>query len=118
LQKPEKQKNAQMKIPKEGVSRNTRGRLSMKELSLVFEDKLIESACRDGLFAAYNEQGEAHRRRKTMITEKHSKGSEKCHEMLSQDRLDKRLAEIEVQLEMLEELLLRGKEDQRYGWTL
>ena len=38
--------------------------------------------------------------------------------MLSQDRLDKRLAEIEVQLEMLEELLLRGKEDQRYGWTL
>ena len=43
MQKPEKQKNAQMKIPEEGVSRNTRGRLSMKELSLVFEDKLIES---------------------------------------------------------------------------
>ena len=39
-------------------------------------------------------------------------------ETLSQDRLDKRLAEIEVQLEMLEELLLRGKEDQRYRWIL
>ena len=51
-----------------------------------------------------------------MTTENHSKGSDKFHETLSQDRLAKRLAEIEVHIEMLEELLLRGKEDQRYGW--
>lgn len=53
-----------------------------------------------------------------MITKSHSKGSDKCHKMLSQDRLDRRLAEIEVQLEMLEELLQKGEEDQRYGWIL
>ena len=44
---------------------------------MVFEDKLIESACGDGLVAAYNELGEAHRRRKTMTTKNHSKGSDK-----------------------------------------
>jgi hypothetical protein len=90
----------------------------MEGLSMVFKDKLIESACRDGLVADHNEQGEAHGRRKTMITENHSKSSEKCHEKLSQDRLDKRLAEIEVQLEIFEELLQRNGEDQRYGWIL
>ncbi len=35
-------KNAQIKIPEKGVSRNARGRLSMEELSMVFEDRLIE----------------------------------------------------------------------------
>jgi hypothetical protein len=90
----------------------------MEGLSMVFEDKLMESACRGGLVADHNEQGEAHGRGKTMITENHSKGSEKCHEKLSQDRFDKRLAEIELQLEIFEELLQRNGEDQRYGWIL
>ena len=36
----------------------------MEEISMVFEDKLIESSCGDGLVVAYNEQGEAHRRKK------------------------------------------------------
>ena len=62
----------------------------MEELSMVFEDRLIEWSCGGGLVAAYNEQGKDHRRRKTMITENHRKGSEKFHKMLSQDKLDKR----------------------------
>jgi len=107
-----------MKIPEEGVSRNTRGRLSMEELGMVLERRLIESAHDNGLFAAYIEQRKAHKRRENMITEDHIKGSERGHGRLSQDRLDRRLAEIEVQLEMLEELLQKNGEDQRYGWTL
>ena len=90
----------------------------MEGLSMVFKDKLIESACRGGLVADHNEQGEAHGRRKTMTTKNHSKGSNKCYEKWSQDRLDKRLAEIELQLEIFEELLQRNGEDQRYGWIL
>ena len=108
--------DAQVKVPEKELTEIPAGRLSMEEISMVFEDKLIESCCGDVLVAAYNEQGESHRRRKTMTTENHSKGSEKCHQTLSQDRLDKRLAKIEVHLEILEELLLRGKEYQRYGW--
>ena len=46
----------------------------MEKLSMVFEDKLVESACGDGLVADYNGQGEAHRRRKNMTIENHSKG--------------------------------------------
>ena len=40
----------------------------MKELSVLSEDMLIESACEDGWFAA-------HGRKKTMATNSHSKGS-------------------------------------------
>jgi hypothetical protein len=107
-----------VKVPRKGIHRNTRGRLSMEGLSMVFKDKLIESACRDGLVADHNEQGEAHERGKTMITKNHNTGSKKCYEKWSQDRLDKRLAEIELQLEIFEELLQRNGEDQRYGWIL
>ena len=92
--------HAQMKIPEEGVSRNARGRLSMEELSMVFEDRLIESTYVNGLIADYDGQGRAHRRRENSITEDHIKGSRRGHEKLSQDRLDRRLAEIEVQLEV------------------
>jgi hypothetical protein len=107
-----------VKVPGKGIHGNTRGRLSMEGLSMVFKDKLIESACRDGLVADHNEQGEAHERGKTMITKNHNTGSKKCYEKWSQDRLDKRLAEIELQLEIFEELLQRNGEDQRYGWIL
>jgi len=37
-----------------------------------------------------------------MITEDHSEGSEGIHEISSQHIFDKRLAEIEVQLEVME----------------
>ena len=67
--------HAQMKIPEEGVSRNARGRLSMEELSMVFEDRLIESTYVNGLIADYDGRGRAHRRRENMITEDHIKGS-------------------------------------------
>ena len=67
--------HAQMKIPEEGVSRNSIGRLSMEELSMVFEDRLIESTYVNGLIADYDGQGRAHRRRENMITEDHIKGS-------------------------------------------
>ena len=85
---------------------------------MVFKDKLIESIYVDGLIADYDEQGRAHRKRENMITEDHIKSSKKCYEKWSQDRLDKRLAEIELQLEIFEELLQRNGEDQRYGWIL
>jgi hypothetical protein len=107
-----------VKVPGKGIHRNTKGRLSMEGLSMVFEDKLMESACRGGLVADHNEQGGAHGRGKTMITNNHNTGSKKCYEKWSQDRLDKRLAEIELQLEIFEELLQRNGEDQRYGWIL
>ena len=48
----------------------------------------------------------------------YSKGPDRCHTKLSQVRINKRLAEIEVQLEILEELLQKGEEDQRYGWIM
>ena len=110
------EKYAQEKVPKKGININTRGRLSMEKLSMVFKDKLMESTCGDGLVAAHNEQGKAHRRRENMIIENHNEGSERGHGILSQDRLDRRLAEIEVQLEIMEGLLQGDKEDQRYGW--
>jgi hypothetical protein len=66
---------AQEKVPVKGISRNTSGRLGMEKISMVFEDKLIESTSGNGLGAVQNEQGEAHERRKTMITEDHSEGS-------------------------------------------
>lgn len=55
----------------------------MEKLSMVFEDKLIESAYGDGLVVVYNEQGEAHGRGNTMNTEGYSKGSERGHGRLS-----------------------------------
>jgi hypothetical protein len=79
----------------------------MEELSMVLEGRLIESSYDSGLFAAHNEKGKDHERSKTMITEDHSEGSEGSHEISSQDRFDKRLAEIEVQLEVMEQLLQR-----------
>jgi hypothetical protein len=90
----------------------------MEELGMVLEGRLIESAYDSVLFAAHSEKGKAHARRKTMIIEDHSKGSGRGHERSSQNRFDKRLVEIEVQLEVLEEVLQRNEEDQRYGWTL
>ena len=63
--------NAQMNILQEGVSRNARGRLSMEELSMVFEDRLIESTYVNGFIADYDGQVRAHRRRENMITEDH-----------------------------------------------
>ena len=108
----------QMNIPEEGVSRNTKGRLSMEELSMVFKDRLIESTYVNGLIVDYDGQGRAHRIRENMITKDHIKGSRRGHEKLSQDRLDRRLAEIEVQLEVMEGLLQKNGEDQRYGWIL
>ena len=90
----------------------------MEELSMVFEDRLIESTYVNGLIADYDGQGRAHRRRENMITEDHIKGSRRGHENLSQDRLDRRLAGIKVQLELMEGLLQKNGEDQRYGWIL
>ncbi len=82
---------------------------------MVFKDKLIESTYDNGLIADYDEQGRAHRRRENMITENHIKGSKSGHGRLSQDRLDRRLAKIEMQLEVLKGLLQKNGEDQRYG---
>jgi hypothetical protein len=55
----------------------------------------------------------------TMTTGDHCKGSERGHERSNQDRFDRRLAEIEVQLEVMEQLLQRKVDaNQRRGWSM
>ena len=51
---------------KKEISKDASGKLSMEELSVVSEDRLTESACGDGLFAAYSGKREAHGGKKTM----------------------------------------------------
>ena len=69
--------NAQVKIPKEGINRHTKGRLGMERLSMVCEGRLVDSIYRSGLNAAHNEQGGAQKRGKTITTESFSEGSER-----------------------------------------
>lgn len=40
------------------------GRLSMEKLSMVFEDKLVELACKDGLVATHNSKEKLMRERR------------------------------------------------------
>jgi len=44
-----------MKIPEEGVSKITRRRLVLEDLSMVFTNRLMDSTCCSGLCAVYSE---------------------------------------------------------------
>ena len=77
--KAKREESARMKIPEEGVIRNTRRRLGMEELSMVFTNKFVDSTCCCGLCATHIEQDDTHRRRKFDTAESHSKGSERSH---------------------------------------
>lgn len=75
--------STEMNILEEGVCRNTRIRLGMDELSMVFTNMLMESTCCSGLCAVHSELGESHRRRKFVTTKSHSKGSKISHSISS-----------------------------------
>lgn len=68
---------------------------------MVFTNRLMESACCNGLCVVHNEQGEAHRRMKFVTTESDSKGSQRIHTRSSQEKLDREEDEIKLQLEMM-----------------
>ena len=73
----------------------------MENLGVVSTDRLMESACRDGLFVVHGEQRGVHDGNKNISTESHSKGSKGDYEISSKNKLDRELAEIKVQLEVL-----------------
>ena len=98
-----------MKILEKGVNKNTERRLGLKETSVVFTNMLIESTCCSDLCAVCHELGEVHRRRLVTI-ESHSRSN--------QDKLDREVAKIKLQLEMMRELLQKDEEGQGYKWTL
>jgi len=90
----------------------------MEELSMASQYRLAESACEYGLFVADDGQGEAHGGKKNMATDGHSKGSRKGYKRSSENKLDKELAEIKVQLEVMRESIQRNMEDQTYCWII
>ena len=51
--------SAHMKIPEERIYKNGKRILSMDELSMVFTNRLMESAFSSGLFTIHSELGEA-----------------------------------------------------------
>jgi hypothetical protein len=91
---------------------------SMRRLGVVSTDKLLKSSCSDGLVVVHDEQRGVHERKKTVVVDNHSEGSEKGHRRSSQEKIDRELAEIKVQLEVMREFVQRNMEDQRYGWVL
>jgi hypothetical protein len=52
------------------------------------------------------------------LMESANEGSKKGHRRSSQENLDRELAEIKVQLEVMREFVQRNMEDQRYCWVL
>lgn len=73
----------------------------MDATNMVFTNKLMDLVFCSGLCAIHSEIGEAHRRGKFVTTEGHSKGSKRSHSILSQDKLDREVAKIKLQLDMM-----------------
>ena len=65
----------------------------------------MESACRDGLVVVHGEQRGFHERKKIVVVDNHSEGSEKSHRISSQEKFDRELAEIKVHLEAMREFV-------------
>jgi len=53
-----------------------------------------------------------------MATDSHSKVSKGYYERSSKNKLDRELAEIKMQLEVLREFIQGNMEHQRYDWVL
>ena len=85
---------------------------------MVSIDKLMESSCSDGLVVVHDEQRGFHEGKNIVVVDNHSEGSEKGHRRSNQEKLDRELAEIKVQLEVMIEFVQRNMEDHRYGWVL
>ena len=77
----------------------------MRRLGVVSTDKLLKSACSDGLVVVHDEQRGVHEGKKTVVVDNHSEGSEKGHRRSSQEKLDRELAEIKVQMEVMREFV-------------
>ncbi len=89
-----------------------------KRFGIVSTDKLLKLECNDGWVEVHDERREFHEGKNTLVTNNHSEGLEQGHRTSSQKMLDRRLAELEIQLEVMEEFVQRNMEDQRYGWIL
>lgn len=63
---------------------------------MVFKNMFMDSTCCSGLCAVHSEQGEVHGRRKFVITKNHSKGLDRCHSRLSQDKIDREVTRIKL----------------------
>ena len=90
---------------KRETNRDASRRPSMGRLGVVYMDKLMESACSDGLVVVHDEQRGVHEGKKTAVADNHSEGSEKGHRRSSQEKLDRELAEIKVQLEVMRDFV-------------
>ena len=98
--------------------RHASKRLSMEKLGVVSTDRLVESACIDEFFVVHDEKRGVHKGNKTMATDVHSKGSKGDCEISSKNKLDRELAKIKMQLEVLRELIQGSMEHQIYDWVL
>jgi hypothetical protein len=74
----------------------------MEKVSEVLSNTKV---CYIGLNETDNEQGEAHRRRKTMTTDGHRKGSSVSHRKLSDEKFERDIVEVKAHLSVLIELL-------------
>lgn len=86
---------------KKEISRDASRRLSMERLGVVSKDRLMGSTCRDGWFAVRDEQRRVHEGKNTLATDSHSKGSKREYERSSKNKLDRGLANMQVQLEVI-----------------
>ena len=96
---------------KKEISRDASRRLGWENIGVVSTNRLMESYCRDGLFVVRYEQIGFHEGNKTMATDSHSKGSKRDYERSSKNKLDREIAEVKVQLEMMRESIQRDMEN-------
>lgn len=82
----------------------------MDELSMVFTNGLMELVCCSFLCAVQSELGGDHIS-KFVTTESHTKVQERSHNKSSQNKLNREVAEIKLQLEMMKGLLQKYEED-------
>jgi len=72
---------------------------------MVFTRSFMDSSCCNGFCVAHSDGEEACRRRKFVTSESHSKGSERSLIRSSQDKLNREVDEIKLQLEMMRGML-------------
>jgi len=90
----------------------------MERLGVVSKDRLMGSSCRDGWFAVHDEQRRVHEGKNTLVVDSHSKGYKRYYERSSKNKLDRKLAKMKVQLEVMTKFIQRNMVNQRYGWVL
>ena len=61
----------------------------MDKLGVISTDRLMELACRDGLFVVHDKQRGFHEGKKNMVTDSHSKCSKGDYEISCKNKLDR-----------------------------